>query len=744
MRARNHRRMGLIELRSSRSLASLVWPAAGIVVAAAIGTAAAGTGPPVQPPPGAAPKGVVAQPVSPAPSLVRARNAAKQGLLDLEDAIARAELVIAVRLLDVSETKIVHGGKQVEATLQYRFEPVRTLKGIYARDSLLLTGQDLGIYRYGAGPDKVERGQVFLLLLGRNGPGYMNCNQAGSLELSIPRLSGPDDPLLASVETLIAVTQQRDRSRKVSLLIDGLRVAKGRDAVPLLVSLRRRAMLAAQAPGVLEALSRSLRDPSPVMKEATAQTLAAVLAADYLNQRALRDGAADALTAALGEGAADLPGRAGIADPLEPGLIALPGAGADIVERVALIDALGATGKDERRWAKVRAWLSLARPVPTFAERAARLRAVGNLAPADQKPGLIEALEALPLDAPDSLQQAAGRALGAIDPDEAARRLLARLAVKYNAGLDIASDIGLIGELPAAAATPALLDVARRVLDFRERHTLAVACAGARDPRLVPVLAGMIDPANVQIRWAALDALMAIDTPEAARAAWPHLAEESDLSHKLRLAGFVGRHSYRGGYPYAIEHLSDPNLLDLAVEALAAIREPRAIPELRAIWQKSNDLSWNAAAIRALGRLGETDIASRLLDLAQDLKDPLTAPALIALGDLGEARALPLVRAGLASRSDEVAIAATRAARQLLAKPGVQADDVRDALAATLADAHAAPPVREAALQALTALDDRRLADALGAAVRDAGLEGSPLLQAVEERLAARKEAIKP
>ena len=155
------------------------------------------------------------------------RNAAKQGLLDLEDAIARAELVIAVRLLDVSETKIVRGGKQEEVTLQYRFEPVRTLKGIYARDVLLLTGQDLGIYRYGAGPDKVERGQVFLLLLGRNGPGYVNCNQAGSLDLSIPRLSGPDDPLLASVDTLIAVTQQRDRSRKVALLIDGLRVAEG-------------------------------------------------------------------------------------------------------------------------------------------------------------------------------------------------------------------------------------------------------------------------------------------------------------------------------------------------------------------------------------------------------------------------------------------------------------------------------------------------------------------------------------
>ncbi len=239
--------------------------------------------------------------------------------------------------MDVFESKIVRGGKQADVTLQYRFEPVRTLKGLYARDALLLTDQDLGIYRYGAGPDKVERGQVFLLLLGRNGPGYMNCNQAGSLELSIPRLSGPDDPLLASVEVLIAVTQQRDRSRKAALLIDGLRVAKGRDAVPLLVSLRRRAMLAAQAPGVLEALSRPLRDPSPVMKEAAARTIAAVLEADYLVQRPLRDGAADALVAALDEG------------------------GPDIAARVALLDALGATGKDDRRWTKTRQVLGLER-----------------------------------------------------------------------------------------------------------------------------------------------------------------------------------------------------------------------------------------------------------------------------------------------------------------------------------------------------------------------------------------------
>ena len=252
---RGHQRLVPIVHRSGRPIATLVLSAAGIVLVGVgvnglmggpILGAAAGPAAQEKPAPKPAPAAVVAPPRAPEPSLTRARNPAKQGLLDLEDGIARAELVIAVRMLDVSESRIVHGGKQVDVTLQYRFEPVRTLKGIYARDSLLLTDRDLGVYRYGAGPDKIERGQVFLLLLGRNGPGYVNCNQAGSLDLSIPRLGGPDDPLLAAVDTLIAVTQQRDRSRKVSLLIDGLRVAKGRDAVPLLVSLRRRAILAKQ------------------------------------------------------------------------------------------------------------------------------------------------------------------------------------------------------------------------------------------------------------------------------------------------------------------------------------------------------------------------------------------------------------------------------------------------------------------------------------------------------------------
>src|SRR4051794_39469883 len=48
------------------------------------------------------------------------RRFARGGLLDLEDAVARAELIIAVRLVDMTESKIVHGGKTEVVTQQFK------------------------------------------------------------------------------------------------------------------------------------------------------------------------------------------------------------------------------------------------------------------------------------------------------------------------------------------------------------------------------------------------------------------------------------------------------------------------------------------------------------------------------------------------------------------------------------------------------------------------------------------------
>ena len=119
-----------------------------------------------------------------------------------------------------------------------------------SRGTVLLTGQDLGIYQFAEGADRLEPGQMLLLLLGRQGPGYVNCNTAESLGQSIPRLSGQHDPLLLAVEALIGVTQKkkRDRVAKVATLLAALRKGKDRDALPLLISLRRRSLIAAQTP----------------------------------------------------------------------------------------------------------------------------------------------------------------------------------------------------------------------------------------------------------------------------------------------------------------------------------------------------------------------------------------------------------------------------------------------------------------------------------------------------------------
>ncbi len=75
--------------------------------------------------------------------------------------------------------------------------------------------------------------------------------------------------------------------------------------------------------------------------------------------------------------------------------------------------------------------------------------------------------------------------------------------------------------------------------------------------------------------------------------------------------------------------------------------------------------------------------------------------------------------------------------------PGAQSDEVRDRLASLLADVHSTQPVRAAVLETLVKLNDPRLTAALVGAVRDAGLEGSPLLQTVEERLSTRKDRLK-
>src|ERR1700688_1042670 len=635
--------------------------------------------------------------------------------LDLECVLADSSLVLVGRVTDVSETKIGMGGKGELSLLQYKFEPVRVLKGVFSRDSLLLTSDDLGTQQFNGVTDAapIEAGQLRLLMLGRSFAGYAMRREARSFDQAIPRLSSPNDELLATVNILLAVNHNLDRAKKVALLIDALRKQKGPPAIPLLMAVERRPLLAAQTPGAVESIAPHLNDASPAVREQAAKTLYALLKADYLDQAKLREVAANALAASIAR-----------PDP-------------SFAPRVSAFEALGAAGPQALEDAAVKAQLGLG-PLATFAEQGARLHAIGDLKVPGQSRAVLTLLNQVPLDAPGEIHYGAEWAAARLDPSAGVMEVTLRIKKKYDAGLPVVTEIDLFGNLPSAEATPALVDVAKLPLNHDERMAFVSACKKVASAPLVPALAPCLVPAPKAIWWTAVDALVKIDTDDAAKALRPHLVQETNLQRKIEIAEFLGRHGIRDGYPYAIEHMSEPYLREEAIAALAAIREPRAVGELRKILETSNDVAWNSAAVRALGALGASDLAPRFLEMAQDTANPLGSSALIALGDLHEAKAMEIVRAGFASRDPERLAASARAASKLLALPGVSADDVRDRLAALLADRGAWQPARLAALNSLLALNDPRLDGALAIAVRDAGLENSELLSKIEEQLCKR------
>ena len=629
--------------------------------------------------------------------------------LDLEPALGDASLVLAGRVADVSSTVITTGGKGEFTLLQFKFVPVLTLKGVFSRESLSLTSADIGIQGFGdAAP--IETGQLRLLILGRSMQGYAVLRQSSSLEQAVPLLRDSNDALLESVKVLLAVNARSERPGRVMLLLEGLRKQRGPAVIPLLAALERRSLLAAQTPGAMASIAPHLIDPSPAVRERAARTVYALLRDDYLGQPELREGAVKALASVLAMRESNF------------------------APRVAAFTALGAAGAKalENQAAKEELEHD---PPATFAEEGARLRAVGELRILDQEGALVMLLNQMPLDAPPTIQSPAEWALARLNPKEGVKEITVRSKSKYDAGLPVAAEMNLLGDLPTADAAPALLEISKLNLDGAERYAFASASKKVADPQLVAPLAGMLAPSQQEVRWAAVEALIKINTDDAAKVLQPHLREEMNLSRKLELAEFLGRHGIRDGYPYAIEHMSEPSLREQAISALAAIREPRAVGELRKILETSNDVDWNSAAMRSLGRLGAIDLVPRFLGIARNAKDPLAPSALIALGDLHEAKALDIARAGFASRDMEIVTASARAAGNLLALPTVKADDVHDQLASLLADPGSPEEARAAALESLVALNDPRLDGALAQAARDARLEGGTLLLGKIEKL---------
>lgn len=638
--------------------------------------------------------------------------------LSLESSTRQAELVLAARVENVAAIRIVRGGKGESETHQFTFKPLRVLKGVFARPELILTSDDLAGYRLGGELKQIKAGQTRVLFLGRNDTGYRNAGfgeHETTLDHSMPPVAGGNDPLLDSIATLLAVEAGTDRIQRVALLSEAIGRSPGPAAVPLLNALPSRAVLAAQHPACAKAIAGHLADPSPAVRTAAASALRALLAADYLRQPALHEQAAAWLATAL---AGDQP---------------------NIAARSALLAAVGELGGPAHDALIAR--LDFDQPGLSIAERQEQIEAAGKLRAARLGDQLFALSGGLPVDSP----QMAGTeiALARVDAARGAAEIERHLRGRIAGGLDGADCIRAVPYLPSESSVPLLLRILSLPLDTRERQAAAQAadriCEGRPDERLVAPLAELRESDDPYTRGMAVQGLLRIGSPAAAKALRAHLPREQQLERKLRIAELLGRHGMNDGYAYAIEHVSEPHLTDRAVAALVAMNDPRAVAEARKILETSNDRTWNSAAVRVLGALGTKDLAPKFLGYVADWKNPLAPSALLALADLGEAKVLPRVHDALGARNDDIVIAGARAAGRLLARPGISDEALREKLSGLLADASASEPVRAAALDALRELADPRLDRALAVACADAGLERTGLMSEIERLLRERK-----
>ena len=85
---------------------------------------------------------------------------------NLEPGLNKAHLVMVARVTGISRVTIVEGAKTDVALREFRFQPVKRLKGIFPRDALSMRASDLGISANDAGlAPPLKEGEFRLLIL---------------------------------------------------------------------------------------------------------------------------------------------------------------------------------------------------------------------------------------------------------------------------------------------------------------------------------------------------------------------------------------------------------------------------------------------------------------------------------------------------------------------------------------------------------------------------------------------------
>jgi hypothetical protein len=361
---------------------------------------------------------------------------------EMEDRIAHSQLILVARVSNVSAMTVVHGGKASSTLREYRFQPVRRLKGVFSREELPLTSSDLGISESdGSTVPPLQQGEFRLLLLMRTAEGFSCVSGAGGslpLDQQVPKLIGPDDPIVAMTQVLVEVTEEPSRNKRAALLIARLADTSGPPTVPLLRSLGRRAIWAAQNPSTAAPLARLTQDKSPAVRATALEAINRVLAADYLrrDEKSLAR-YANALRRDAESNESETPAR------------------------VAALRAAGRLGEFGRTqpWT-ARLLLKQLDSAPTHAERQAATAGLADLQDPATLEHVLRVLDALPLDEETARERNLAQSVSRLAADGASAALVRRMRRSLAAGESPIVEIEQLGLLKSKDSIPGLLEAA--------------------------------------------------------------------------------------------------------------------------------------------------------------------------------------------------------------------------------------------------------------------------------------------
>ncbi len=680
---------------------------------------------------------------------------------NLEPSIDRAHLVMVARVDRISRIAVVEGAKTDVVMREYRFQPIRVLKGIFQRDQLLMTASDLGCPSEDVNTvPPLTEGEFRLLILAQQSGqpfGLMGCVAASpgamTFEQRVPLVKGPNDSLVGVVETLIKVADSRSRRERAKLLVDRLAGVDGIAAIPLLTSLKLRADLAVADERVYASLAGLIGNPETVVRGAALDVLEGMLShRDVHREHEQLDEVAAALQKILNSDEAQTK------------------------VRVVALEALGhlLASKEKIDWAQEFLQVQSTTAV-THAERAAAAKALSRISSPATVNLLADLLTKLPLDEQSPREETYVRAAAQLSPFDEEQKadgkillqeqvLLSRLKRSIDARQSLAAEIDALGEMSSSASLPLLLLAASQPnLAAYDRHRIAWALGRLRDHQAVPVLVGWMRSNDRKLKEQSLAALERIDSQFAAQEARPLLKSEANLPYKLRLARILARHGFADGYALATEHLADDNHTAAATLLLAALNDARTADDLSQILSANPDRRWHGATLSGLAGIGDAAALRQLREILGDDRHPLVVEAAIAAGLAPDSELLLPLAKLVQSRNKQIAISSLVSLRRFLsgvrispsglaaveeneselnqngllvsvAKVPVETRSaVADAVAALAVDSYVDASIRQEALSVARLLGGEGYSKLLSELADQAELEGTPLMAQVQK-----------